>query len=67
MAIKYYKLLTLLNKRKISYKVLRIDLGFGDQTVAKFAKHKPVNLEVIDKLCEYLDVQPCDIIEYEKG
>lgn len=66
MAIKYYKLLTLLNKKGIQKTKLIEDLHLGQGTVAKFAKHEPVNLSIIDKLCEYLDVQPSDLIEYEK-
>ena len=64
MAIKYYKLLTLLNKRGIAKTQLREDLGLGSNTIAKFSNHEPVSFEVLDKLCEYLDVQPGDIIEY---
>lgn len=64
MAIKYYKLLILLNKRGIQKKQLIEDLNFGQGTVAKFSKHEPVNIIVIDKLCKYLDVQPGELIEY---
>ena len=64
MAIKYYKLLILLNKRDIQKTQLKNDLGLGTNTIAKFANHEPVSFEVLDKLCAYLDVQPGDIIEY---
>lgn len=64
MAIKYYKLLILLNKRGIAKTQLRDDLGFGTNTIAKFANHEPVSFEVLNKLCGYLDVQPGDMIEY---
>lgn len=64
MAIKYYKLLVLLNKRGIPKTKLRDDLNFGQGTIAKFSKHEPVNIMVIDKLCKYLDVQPGDLMEY---
>ena len=66
MAIKYYKLLILLNKREIPKSKLKEDLGLGSNTIAKFANHEPVSFEVLDKLCEYLEVQPGDLIEYEK-
>ena len=66
MAIKYYKLLTLLNKRGIAKTQLREDLSLGSNTIAKFSNHQPVSFEVLDKLCEYLNVQPADIIEYTK-
>ncbi len=64
MAIKFYKLIDLLNKRGIPKTKLREDLKFGSNTIAKFANNETVSLEVIDKLCKYLDVQPGDIIEY---
>jgi len=65
MAIKYYKLIILLNKRDISKNKLKEDLGLGSNTIAKFANHGPVSFEVLDKLCKYLNVQPGDLIEYE--
>jgi len=65
MAIKYYKLLTLLNKRGISKSKLKDDLNLGSNTIAKFANHESISFEVLDKLCEYLNVQPGEIIEYE--
>lgn len=64
MAIKYYKLLILLNKRNIQKIQLKNDLGFGTNTIAKFSNHEPVSFEVLDKLCKYLSVQPGDLIEY---
>lgn len=64
MAIKYYKLLILLNKRGIPKTKLHDDLNLGQATIAKFSKHEPVSFEVLDKLCKYLKVQPGDIIEY---
>ena len=66
MAIKYYKLLTLLNKRGIAKTQLRDELGFGTNTIAKFANHEPVSFEVLNKLCEYLNVQPGELIEFEE-
>ena len=65
MAIKYYKLLILLNKRDISKNKLKEDLGLGSNTIAKFANHDPVSFEVLDKLCKYLNVQPGDLLEYD--
>lgn len=66
MAIKYYKLLILLNKRDISKNKLKEDLGLGSNTIAKFANHEPVSFEVLDRLCKYLDAQPGDLIEFEE-
>ena len=40
---------------------------------AKFSKNKPMNTDIINKVCEYLQVQPSEImewipdVEYEKA
>ena len=31
---------------------------------AKFSKNKPMNTDIINKVCEYLHVQPSDIMEW---
>lgn len=64
MAIKYYKLLLLLNKRDIQKTQLKTDLNLGTNTIAKFSNHEPVSFEVLNKLCKYLGVQPGDLIEF---
>lgn len=64
MAIKYYKLLDILNRRSIPKEELRIDLGISSATMSKLSSHRPVSLEVIDKICKELTCQPGDIMEY---
>lgn len=64
MAIKYYKLIDILNRRGIPKNKLRIDLNLGQGTIAKFSNNEPVTIAVIDKLCKYLNVQPGDLMEY---
>jgi DNA-binding Xre family transcriptional regulator len=39
-------------------------VGIGTAQLAKMGKNEYVSLEVIDKICDYLDVQPGDIIEH---
>jgi len=39
-------------------------LGFGPNTIAKFDKHEPVSFEVLEKICNYFDVQPGEIMEF---
>ncbi len=65
MAIKYYKLLDLLNRRNMSKEELRLKIGVSSATMSKISSQKYVSLEVIDKICKALDVQPGDILEYE--
>ena len=64
MAIKYYKLLDTLNKKGISKGKLQKTANFSSATMAKLSSHKPVNLSVINSICEALKVQPGDIMEF---
>lgn len=62
--IKYYKLLDQLNRRSMTKEELRQKIGVSSATMSKISSHKPVSLDVIDKICCSLDCQPGDIIEY---
>lgn len=64
MAIKYYKLINILNQRKISKMEFAKQIGISSKTLAKLSKDEPVTLEVIDKACKFLNVQPGEIIEF---
>lgn len=66
MAIKYFKLFDILNRRGITKSQMRIDLGLSTKTLAKISNHENINIETIDKICNYLDVQPGDIMEFER-
>lgn len=35
-------------------------------TLAKLGKNENISIDIIDKLCEFLDCQPGDIMEYKK-
>lgn len=64
MALKYYKLFDLLTRRGMK----KTDLlsVVSSPTLAKLSKGEIVTTEIIDKICDYLDVQPGDIMEFEK-
>lgn len=64
MAIKYYKLIDLLNRRGILKTKFAKDIGISPNTLAKLSNNDVVSLEVINKACEYLNVQPGDLIEF---
>lgn len=66
MAIKYFKLIDLLNRRGILKTKFAKDIGISPNTLAKLSTNDIVSLEVIDKACDYLNVQPGDIIEFVK-
>lgn len=64
MAIKYYKLLDLMNKRGISKGEIQKMAGFSSATMAKISAGKPVSITVISDICRALGCQPGDILEY---
>lgn len=67
--ISYKPFLKLLIDKEISKKKLIENTGISWATISKMNGNKYVSLEVIDRLCEYLNCQPGDLIEYvkEKG
>ena len=60
--IKYYALFDLLNRRNMK----RTDLlkVISSPTLAKLSKGQNVQTDVIEKICDFLDCQPGDIMEY---
>lgn len=64
LAIKYYKLLDLLQRQKISKGQFAQMTGLSSATVAKLSSHRSVNVEIIDRVCKALNCQPGDIMEY---
>lgn len=58
----------MLAKRKMRSKQLAEHLGITEQNVSllKSGKVKGVRFETLDKICEILDCQPGDILEYRQ-
>lgn len=61
--IVYYKLANILKERNMNWKDL-CKCGVSVNIPTKFSQNKPVNTETIDKICEFLKVQPGDIMEW---
>lgn len=61
--IVYKKLEKLLQNRNMQWKSL-CDAGISVNMPAKFSKNKPMNTDIINKVCEYLHVQPSEIMEW---
>lgn len=61
MSIKYYKLFDLLARREMK----KTDLlkVISTPTLAKLSKGDTVTTEVIQKICDFLNCQPGDIME----
>ena len=64
MAIKYYKLFDIMQRRDLSKTKISESVGISSAMMAKLSAHKPVNMEIINRLCEYLEVQPGEILEF---
>ena len=60
----YFKLLDYLNRIGMSKEEFRKLLKIAPATMAKISKNEPISLSVIDKICEILNCQPGDILEY---
>ena len=62
--MKYYKLFILLDKKGMK----RTDLLkiVSSVTLAKLGKGESVTTDILCKICEFLDCQPSDIMEYVK-
>ena len=64
LAIKYYRLFDLLQRRGLKKTDLLTLAGISAPTLAKLSKGATVTTEVIEKICNALGVQPGDIMEY---
>lgn len=61
MAVRYYKLFDLLNRKNMKKSDLRNVISSA--TVAKLSKGEYISGEAINKICLFLDCQPNDIME----
>ena len=64
MAIKYYKLFDLLQRRDMKKTDLLTVANIASPTLAKLSKGEIITTEIINKICEALKVQPGDIMEF---
>lgn len=68
MAVSYERLWKLLSDRKISKANLRKASGIAPNTMTKLRRNEEVTLTVLGKICNVLEVDYGDIIEYvDKG
>lgn len=66
MGISYNKLWKLLVDKNMSKVELRDLIGMGPNTLAKLSKNEKVSLDVLERICEKLNCNFCDIIDYIK-
>ena len=62
--IKYYKLFDLLQRRGIRKTELASLAGISSPTLAKLSKGDIIKTDIICRICQALQVQPADIMEY---
>ncbi|NCB94194.1 MAG: XRE family transcriptional regulator [Clostridia bacterium] len=66
MNICYDKLWKLLIDKKLNKTQLRQQTGISSNSLAKLGKNESVNLDVLLKICEELDANIEDVVEFEK-
>lgn len=59
----------MLAKRKVRSKALAEAIGITEQnlSVLKTGKAKAIRLGTLEAICDYLECQPGDILEYQKS
>lgn len=62
--IVYYRLDTLLDERKITKTQLCKDTGISTNVVSKISKNEVFKTDTLNRICEYLHVQPSEIMEW---
>lgn len=66
MSVSYNKLWKLLIDNKMSKADLRRKINISPNTMTKMSNDKPVNLQTLMKICQELNCDFGDIIEYKK-
>lgn len=64
MSFSYKPLWKLLIDRNMSAEDLRSALGFSFSTMAKMKKCENVSMEILDKICNFLNCKLDDIVEH---
>lgn len=60
----YDKLGDYLKSQNKKYSDVQKELSLSPTLIAKFQKNRNVNTDTINKICEYLKVQPSEIMEW---
>lgn len=66
MAISYCGLWKLLIDKNMYKKDLIEKLGISSATIAKMGKGESVSMDVLQKICDYMDCNIGDIMSFEK-
>lgn len=66
MPIKYDKLFRLLKERGVTTYQIRKEKIISESSLQKLREGKPISTSTIERMCDLLDCQPGDIMEYVK-
>ena len=64
MPIKYDKLIALMKEKGITSYTFKLNKVIGQGTYKKIMEGGDIDTHTIAKLCDFLDCQPGDILEY---
>ena len=67
MEVSYDKLWKLLKKRKMSRADLRKAARIAPNSMTKIYRNQPVHMSLLCRVCEVLDCDFGDIVEYQKN
>ena len=62
--IVYNRLNNYLKSQNKKYSDMQRELSLSPTLIAKFQKNRNINTDTINKVCEYLKVQPSEIMEW---
>ena len=62
--IVYDKLMNILSERQMNKRQLSEAIGIKANTMSALSKNRNVNMVTINRICEYLQVQPSEIMEW---
>lgn len=62
--IVYDKLCDYLKSKNMKYIDLQRELALSPSMTAKFTKNRTMSTDTLNKVCEYLQVQPSEIMEW---
>ena len=66
MPFQYNKLWKILIDKKMKKVAFRDAIGITPSTLAKLSKDEKVSMDVLERICKYLDCNVGDIVDYIK-
>ena len=67
MEVSYGKLAKIMQEKKIKKKDIKENAHLGLTTISKITNNQDVSMDVLKKICEYLECDIGDIVEFKKS